>query len=178
MTAFEAHLSFLVNLKKDTDFPDRTALKALADKPLKHCLCLLEVDVDDADCIDAGSIFKDGIYIGQTTSGRFGHWVKKPMAIAWFDAAHARAGTTMDIELYGEMRKARPKPKDVIRTSNPRTPPPRFLQRPARSCPSASLTATAGGCPTPTMWIGLRGLINGTSRGNASSTTRWVQPVR
>jgi len=107
VTPYEARMGFLVDFRKDADFPGRAALEILHKSPPEQILCLLEVDADDADCSGNEPIFIDNAYVGLTTSGGYGHWVKKSMAIAWLRTDLTRPGTEMEIELYGQRLSVR-----------------------------------------------------------------------
>ncbi len=107
VTPYESHMGFLVKHQKNADFTGRAALEALAKQDAKNALCLLEVDATDTDCSGAEPIFVDGKYVGQTTSGGFGHWVKKSLAIGWLKTALTNPGTQVQIEVYGQMLNAK-----------------------------------------------------------------------
>lgn len=103
-TPFEAGLGALVSLRKDTDFPGKTALAALQEP--RNRLCLLQVDAKDADCLGGEPVYHEGAYSGQVTSGGYGHFIGQSLAIGWLPIALTRPGTRLEIELYGQMTTA------------------------------------------------------------------------
>lgn len=105
VTPWQAGLGALVNLTKDADFPGRTALEATQIPDQR--LCLLEVDARDSDCLGGEPLFHDGAYVGQVTSGGYGHFTGQSLAIGWLPVALTAPDTTLEIELYGARIAAR-----------------------------------------------------------------------
>jgi dimethylglycine dehydrogenase len=52
------------------------------------------------------TITKDGVVIGETTSGAWGYRVGHSVALAMVKAEHAAPGTELDVNIYGEICKA------------------------------------------------------------------------
>ena len=103
VSPYTAKLGGLVSFKKNEDFPGRSALEEMAAGSPAKLLCLLEVEAENSDCLGGEPLFLDGIRVGQTTSGGYGHWVKKSMAIGWVSRDAAVPGTVLHVELYGKM---------------------------------------------------------------------------
>ena len=51
-------------------------------------------------------VYEGDKVIGITTSGAYGHCVKKSLAFAYVKTGHERAGAQFDIEILGKRRKA------------------------------------------------------------------------
>jgi dimethylglycine dehydrogenase len=103
----EAGLDRFIDFEKNVDFPGRDAL--LAEKeagPLKRAVGLV-VDAGDADAPYMSTLWKDGERVGETTSGDWGHRVGASLAIGMIRSDLAEPGTEVDIDIYGEMHKAR-----------------------------------------------------------------------
>ncbi|MDP6855877.1 MAG: aminomethyltransferase family protein, partial [Arenicellales bacterium] len=69
-------------------------------------LVYCEVDADDADPIGNEPVLDGDVIIGVTTSGGYGHAVQKSLAFAYVNSGYESAGTTFDVRILGERRKA------------------------------------------------------------------------
>ena len=107
ISPYTASMGGLVSFKKEEDFPGRSALEEMAGGPPAKQLCLLEVEAEDSDCLGGEPLFRDGIRVGQATSGGYGHWVKKSMAVGWVSRDAAVPDTVLHVELYGKTIAAR-----------------------------------------------------------------------
>ena len=65
-----------------------------------------EVDADDSDTRGAEPIFSGDDCIGITTSGGYGHAVKKSLGFGNVDLANAKPGTELGIDLLGKRCRA------------------------------------------------------------------------
>jgi len=103
------HESGLAGLiKADKDFLNKAAWEAIADKPARENMVLLEIDAVTADASGSEPIFAtDGTPIGQVTSGAYGYYVGKSLALAYLKAGTAVAGDTVHVAILGQPHEAR-----------------------------------------------------------------------
>ncbi|HEY1725084.1 MAG TPA: FAD-dependent oxidoreductase [Steroidobacteraceae bacterium] len=106
-TPFEAGLDRFVRMDKGT-FVGREALQRQLASGVPHRFATLEVHgVVDADPLGNEPLFDaSGRLVGRTTSGYFGHTLRKSLAIGYVDPGFEAAGTTLQIEILGERRQA------------------------------------------------------------------------
>ena len=69
-------------------------------------LVYCEVEADDADPMGNEPVLDGDAIIGVTTSGGYGHVVRKSLAFAYVNSGYESAGTTFDVRILGERRKA------------------------------------------------------------------------
>jgi dimethylglycine dehydrogenase len=69
-------------------------------------LVYCEVDADDADSMGNEPVLDGDTIIGVTTSGGYGHIVKKSLTFAYVNSGFESPGSTFDIRILGERRKA------------------------------------------------------------------------
>jgi dimethylglycine dehydrogenase len=69
-------------------------------------LVYCEVDADDADPMGNEPVLDGDAIIGVTTSGGYGHVVRKSLAFAYVNSGYESAGTTFDVRILGQRRKA------------------------------------------------------------------------
>jgi dimethylglycine dehydrogenase len=84
--------------------------KALAERegpPPSHELVTLELDAADADASGYEPIWSDGRRVGFTTSGGYGHWIRKSLAMALVSPEFASVGTKLSVHIVGVERAAR-----------------------------------------------------------------------
>jgi len=84
--------------------------KALAERegpPPSHRLVTLEVDAVDADASGYEPIWSDGRRVGFTTSGGYGHSIRKSLAMALVSPEFASVGTKLSVHIVGIERAAR-----------------------------------------------------------------------
>jgi dimethylglycine dehydrogenase len=105
LTMPEADMSRFFAVDKG-DFIGKAATLAQAPRPLK--IVYVEVDAADTD-VRGGepALAPDGRCIGVTTSGAYGHRVKKSLAFACVESEFETAGSSFDIVLQGERRGAK-----------------------------------------------------------------------
>ncbi|MBT8413099.1 MAG: aminomethyltransferase family protein, partial [Boseongicola sp.] len=102
----ESGLSGLI--KTDKDFLNKAAWEAIADKPARETMVLLEIDALEADASGSEPIFAtDGTPIGQVSSGAYGYFVEKSLALAYLKAGHAAPGDTVNVAILGQNHTAR-----------------------------------------------------------------------
>jgi dimethylglycine dehydrogenase len=118
LTLLEADMPRFFAAKKD-DFVGKAATLAQAPRPFK----IVYVEVDAADTDPRGGepvLANDGRCIGVTTSGAYGHRVRKSLAFASVEPAFEAAGSTFDILLQGERRRATVLPAPAFDADNAR----------------------------------------------------------
>ncbi|MBJ6372594.1 GcvT family protein [Sedimentitalea arenosa] len=100
----------------DKEFVGKSA--ALAEKngpgPAQR-LVTLEIDAADADASGYEPVWSGDEKVGFVTSGGYGHWTGKSLAMALVDRAHAGIGTDLSVHVVGVERAARiiaPSPYD------------------------------------------------------------------
>jgi dimethylglycine dehydrogenase len=107
ITPVEARLDRFVNMNKDFLGKGVVAERsALDSSELSMVLVYCAVDADDSDCRGNEPIYAGDKLIGLTTSGTYGHTVGKSLAFAYVDSDHEAPGSTFDIQLMSECRKA------------------------------------------------------------------------
>jgi dimethylglycine dehydrogenase len=103
---FEASMDRFVALEKP-EFIGKSSMVARMRDGWRIKLVYLEVDAADADCLGNEPVYHEGRLAGVTTSGAYGHLVKKSLAFAYVDPELAASGAPLDILMLGERRKAR-----------------------------------------------------------------------
>ena len=109
-TLLEAGLDRFVKLDKPQDFPGKAALLAERQKGSKKAFVTLVVDAGAADAPYMSTIWHDGKIVGETTSGAWGYRVNASVALAMVRADLATPGQVLEVEIYGERRKATVQP--------------------------------------------------------------------
>jgi glycine cleavage system aminomethyltransferase T/glycine/D-amino acid oxidase-like deaminating enzyme len=110
-TPYAAGLGFAVKLDKG-DFVGRTALVA-APEPAERLVCLT---LDDPRAVALGSEpvrVAGGEPVGRVTSGGFGYAVGASIALAYVPAAHARPGTRLEVDIFGDWVGAEVRPEPL-----------------------------------------------------------------
>ncbi len=105
-TPLEAGLDRFVHLDKG-DFIGREALVKQREDGVPNAFVTLEVDADDADAGGNEPLYRGERMVGRATSGAYGHWVGKSLALGYVEAEAAAPGTELEIVILGERRKAR-----------------------------------------------------------------------
>ncbi len=104
LTLIEADMARFFAKSKE-DFVGKSATLATPDRPFK--IVYAEVDAADTDARGGEPVLAGGRCIGVTTSGGFGHRVRKSLAFACVDPQFASPGSAFEILLQGELRAAR-----------------------------------------------------------------------
>jgi len=102
----ESGLDRFVNLDKPKDFPGKSALLAEKQKGVKKRFVTLIVEADDADAPYMSTLWHDGEIVGETTSGGWGYRIERSIALGMIRADLAIPTTEIEVEIYGERRKA------------------------------------------------------------------------
>jgi aminomethyltransferase len=98
-----AGLGWAVDLTKD--FIGVAALREISAAGVKRKLVGLEID-GKRIARQGVVVLKDGVAVGQVTSGTFGPTVQKSIAMAYVDTAHAAEGTQLSVDLKGTQAAA------------------------------------------------------------------------
>ena len=115
LTLPEADMSRFVNFNKG-EFVGQSATLAPSTRPLK--IVNLEIDASDTDARGGEPVLVADRCVGVTTSGAYGHRVRKSLAFACVPPPLAMPGGKFDILIQGERRAAR---SCRIRPSTPTT---------------------------------------------------------
>jgi dimethylglycine dehydrogenase len=118
LTLLEADMPRFFAAQKD-DVIGKAATLAQAPRPFK--IVYVEVDAADTDARGGEPVLAaDGRCIGVTTSGAYGHRVKKSLAFACVEPAFEASGSSFDILLQGERRHATVLPAPAFDADNSR----------------------------------------------------------
>ncbi|WP_420858044.1 GcvT family protein [Marivivens marinus] len=105
-TLFEGGLDRFVKLDKPQDFPGKAALMNEAQQGSKKRFVTLVVDAGDCDAPYMSTLWHDGKIVGETTSGGWGYRVGASVALGMLRTDLAVPGTEVEVEIYGERRRA------------------------------------------------------------------------
>ncbi|QKC98135.1 GcvT family protein [Mesorhizobium sp. NZP2298] len=102
----EVKFDGLVKMDKGA-FLNRDAYAAIAGKPARDELIMLSIDARDADATGGEPIFlTDGTPIGQVSSGAYGYFVEKSLALGYVKAGSAKAGDKVSVAILGRPHEA------------------------------------------------------------------------
>jgi dimethylglycine dehydrogenase len=102
---FEASMERFIRLDK-ADFVGKAATLSKHQCCPRMKLVSLEVANTDSDCVGNEPVYSGDRIVGLTTSGGYGHAVKKSLAFAYVDPGMTAIGTGFDVLVLGEKRKA------------------------------------------------------------------------
>jgi dimethylglycine dehydrogenase len=105
VTPLEAGLERFVAFDKG-EFVGREALLRQRRDGVRKRLATLAVDALDADCWGNEAVWAGDRVVGITTSGGYGHWLGRSLAVAYVDAGIATPGMTLAVEILGDRRPA------------------------------------------------------------------------
>jgi len=105
-TLFQGGLDRFVKLDKPQDFTGKAALLQEKQSGVTKRFVTLIVDAGDCDAPYMSTLWHDGQIVGETTSGAWGYRVNASIALGMIRADLAVAGTEIEVEIYGERRKA------------------------------------------------------------------------
>ena len=105
-TLFQGGLDRFVKLDKPQDFRGKAALLAEKQQGITKRFVTLIVDAGDCDAPYMSTLWHNGEIVGETTSGAWGYRVNASIALGMIRADLAVAGTEIEVEIYGERRKA------------------------------------------------------------------------
>ncbi len=102
----EGGLDRFIRLDKPQDFPGKAALLAERQRGASKRFVTLIVDAGAADAPYMSTLWHDGEVVGETTSGDWGYRVGASIALGMLRADLAVPGTEIEVEIYGERRRA------------------------------------------------------------------------
>lgn len=105
-TMLQGGLDRFVKLDKPQDFPGKAALQSEKQQGVTKRFVTLLVDAGDYDAPYMSTLWHDGEVVGETTSSDWGYRVNASIALGMLRADLAVPGTELEIDIYGEMRKA------------------------------------------------------------------------
>jgi len=106
-TPFEASLDRFVRLKKGPFIGKEALEKQLANGVPNRFVTLEVHGVTDADPMGNEPLFeRGGRMVGRATSGYYGHYLRKSLAIGYVQADLAKEGTPLEIQILGERKQA------------------------------------------------------------------------
>ncbi len=105
ITMVEADLMRFFANSKD-DFIGKEATLDVSEAGVSTQIAYLEVESTDSDIAGGEPVFADGLLVGVTTSGGYGHTTRKSLGFAYVEPEYARIGTQLSVELLGQAHKA------------------------------------------------------------------------
>ncbi len=102
---FEASMERFIRLDK-ADFIGKAATLSKHQRGPRMKLVGLEVANTDSDCVGNEPVYCEDKIVGLTTSGSYGHAVKKSLAFAYVNPGMTAIGTGLDVLMFGEKRRA------------------------------------------------------------------------
>lgn len=105
-TLLEAGLDRFVKFDKPQDFPGKAALLRERQAGVQKRFVTMIVDAGDQDAPYMSTVMKDGVAVGETTSGDWGHRIGKSIALGTIRADLAVPGTELEINIFGQNCKA------------------------------------------------------------------------
>jgi dimethylglycine dehydrogenase len=106
-TAGETGMDRFISWKKDADFIGKSAALAEREAGSARALVAFEVAAEDADVVAYEPVWIDGAVTGFCTSGGYSHYAEKSIALALVPRENAVDGQEAEIEILGQMCKAR-----------------------------------------------------------------------
>lgn len=103
--AVESGMEAFINWKKD--FVGKETTLAAREAGPKRRLVTMAVEAKGIDVTNDEAVLKDGEAVGYVSSGGYGHRTGQSLAMGYVDAAHAAPGSELEVEILGEMYKAR-----------------------------------------------------------------------
>jgi dimethylglycine dehydrogenase len=117
LNLLEADMARFFAANKD-DFVGKGATLAAPQRPFR--IVYAQVDAEDTDVRGGEPVLAGDRCIGVTTSGAYGHRVRKSLAFACVPPEFAAPGAVFDILLQGESRRARVLPAPAFDPDNAR----------------------------------------------------------
>ncbi|MGI3186438.1 GcvT family protein [Nioella aestuarii] len=103
--AVESGMDVFINWKKD--FVGKDATLAAREAGPKRRLVTMAIDVEGIDVSNDEAVLKDGEAVGYVSSGGYGHRTGQSLAMGYVATPHAVPGSELEVEILGEMYKAR-----------------------------------------------------------------------
>jgi len=105
ITMIEAGLERFVSFDKG-DFIGREALLIRQKEKLTWNIAYVEVALEDSDVRGGEPAYIENELIGVTSSGAYGHYVKKSLAFVFVPPEYSKPGTELEVEVLGKRCKA------------------------------------------------------------------------
>ena len=102
----EGGLGRFIKFDKPQDFPGKAALQNELQQGSKKTFTTLIVDAGEQDAPYMSTIWHNGEIVGEVTSGDYGYRVDASIALGLIRPDLNTAGTEVEINIYGELRKA------------------------------------------------------------------------
>ena len=102
------------------DFIGRQALIEQKEKGVPQKLVLMTVEAGDAEALGYNGLYKDGEYVGMTSSGGYGHRVGQSLAMGYIRPDLAEPGTKLEVEILDERFPATVVPRPYYDPANER----------------------------------------------------------
>jgi dimethylglycine dehydrogenase len=102
------------------DFVGRAALLAERAAGPRQVLALLALDPGETEALPLAPVWRAGRRVGLVTSGAFGHWVGRSLALAYLEPGEALVGTQLTVDVLGERRGALVVPRPLHDPENRR----------------------------------------------------------
>jgi dimethylglycine dehydrogenase len=103
--AVESGMDAFINWKKD--FVGKEATLAAREAGPKRRLVTMAIEAEGIDVTNDEAVLKDGAAVGYVSSGGYGHRTGQSLAMGYVSAEHAVPGSELEVEILGEMYKAR-----------------------------------------------------------------------
>ena len=105
-TLLEGGLERFVKLDKSQDFTGKAAILSEKQSGRKKAFATLVIDAGTCDAPYMSTLWQGDTLVGETTSGAWGYRVNASVALAMLRPDLTQPGTEMEVEIYGERRRA------------------------------------------------------------------------
>ena len=110
----EGGLDRFVKFDKPQDFPGKAALLSEKQRGVKKRFVTLTIDAGAADAPYMSTLWQGDTVVGETTSGGWGYRVGQSIALGMLRTDLAEPGTELEVDIYGERRKATVQPDQPL----------------------------------------------------------------
>ena len=117
VTMIDADMARFLRLDKE-DFTGKRATLEQRDRSFQ--LVYFEVDATDSDVRGSEPLYHGDACVGVTTSGGYGHYVRKSLGFGYVPPQLAQPGTELGVDLLGERRRAKVLKEPVYDPANER----------------------------------------------------------
>ena len=111
---FHGGLGRFIKLDKPQKFPGKTALQTEQKLGVSRRFITMIVEAGEHDAPYMSTVWKDGVVVGETTSGGWGYRVGASIAFGVVRTECAEAGTELEVEIYGRRFKATVQPDQPL----------------------------------------------------------------
>ena len=105
-TLLEGGLERFVKLDKSQDFTGKAAILSEKQSGRKKAFATLVIDAGTCDAPYMSTLWQGDTLVGETTSGAWGYRVNASVALAMLRPDLTQPGTELEVEIYGERRRA------------------------------------------------------------------------